>query len=213
MNVESEIEQKSIINEVINNLVAVINVEHFREQIRAFLLKHYGQGMETAELQFNMNFIPDDRTLEFLDSYVRNTMKFHTDSLGNALRGEISRALMNGEKVSQLKKHIRDTLEDQQFTDRLKTVMRTEGLRAGNMGQLDGALQSGLKLKKYISIIRDDRTSDICLEEDRKYGKPSQAIDLDKEFIVKVDNKIVRIQAPPAHPNCRSVIQFVEAEP
>jgi len=128
--------------------------------------------------------------------------------MSQELRGEISRSLLNGENTTQLKKRIKDVFKSDKFNARLKTVLRTEALRANNTGALSGAKQSGLDLRKWIEIINDSRTSDICHAEDRKYGNTKKAIPLDDEFIVSVNNKTIRGQAPPFHPNCRSVIRF-----
>jgi len=205
-------EVKNILDWIVEKLIAVVNLEPFRQKISRYINQEYMRGIEEAEVKFEMNFIPNNEDVSFLDNYVFDTMKQHTDAIGESLRGELQRGLMNKENVAQLKKRIKDVFKDKKFTDRLKTVMRTEKLRANNYGSLAGAIQSGLPLKKYVDIVRDDVTSKICLEENKEYGKESQAISLDKEFVVRADNKTIRAQAPPFHPNCRTVIRFVEVE-
>jgi len=207
-----EIEQKNIIDWIVKKLVNVVNLEPFRQRISNFISGEYHKGIESSEIQFNMNFIPSDKDVNFLNDYVNNNMKQHTDAIGESLRGELSRGMINKENVKQLKKRIRDVFKDKKFANRLKTVLRTEQIRANNFGSLEGARQTGLKLKKYVSVILDGVTSDICKGEHRKYGSKEQSIGLDKDFIVRVRNTTVRAQSPPFHPNCRTVVRFVKEE-
>ena len=75
---------------------------------------------------------------------------------------------------------------------------------------MQGYLDSGLKGKKQWKTLSDSRTSDICKQEDSKYGVPDQAIAMDEDFIVVVKGKIFKSRLPPFHPNCRSRALFVE---
>ena len=54
----------------------------------------------------------------------------------------------------------------------------------------------------------DDRTSDICKEEHKKYGSVEQSIPLDQEFSVSVKNKTFKFMMPPFHPNCRTIVKI-----
>jgi len=207
--VEKEIELKNIIQWIINKVFNIINLVPFRQNVNTFIDQEYQKGLERAEVQFDMNFVSNDKDVQFLNNYVNDNIQAAGDDLGNSLRGELSRGLQNGESISQLKTRVRTTFNDKKFDNRLKAILRTEKLRANNYGALDGAKQSGLKLKKYLDVIMDDRTSDICKAENRKYGTKEQAIPLDKEFVVKVNNKTYRSQAPPFHVNCRTILRFV----
>lgn len=201
-------EFKGLIDTIVQNLTRIFSLQPFMDRIRGYIRDEYEQGIEASEIEFDMNFLPSDQTIEFLNDYVEGNINAATDALGESLRGEISRGVLSGEKVSDLKKRIRTVFRDNKFNNRLKTILRTESLRANNYGALEGAKQSGIPMKKYLSVIRDDVTSDICVKEDGKYGDESKAIDLEKPFIVRVNNKTIREQAPPFHPNCRSVIMF-----
>lgn len=207
-----EAEQKNIIQALINKFFEVINLESFRTKISKYISHEYQKGLESAEVKFNMNFISREEDVKFLNNYVFDSMKVHTDAIGEALRGELQRGIMNKETISQLKKRVQVVFDDSKFTDRLKMVIRTERQRANNYGALEGARQSGLHVKKYIDIVNDSRTSNICLAEHKKYGSKDKAIPLDDDFVVRVDNKIVRAKAPPMHQNCRSVIRFIQVE-
>jgi len=205
-------EVKNIIDWIVQKLIKVVNLEPFRDKVSNYISQQYLAGLEKAEIQFNMNFVSNEGEVKFLNQYVNDNLQNHTDAMGENLRGELQRGLLNKETPKQLKQRIKDVFKDKKYSNRLKTVMRTEKLRANNYGALSGARQSGLKLKKYVQIVNDDRTSKICLAENRKYGTKEEAIDLDKLFTVKVDNKTYRAQAPPFHPNCRTVIRFTREE-
>lgn len=203
-----EIETKNIIDWIVNEATKIFNITWLKEKISAVMKKQYLDGLEKAEVKFNMNFVPAEKDIELLNTYVFKNFQQHTDEIGEALRQELSRGLLNKENIRQLQVRVANVFDDPKYMNRLKMVLRTEKVRAGNYGQLDGAKQAGLKLKKWVSIVDDDRTSDICLQEDSEYGSPKKAIPIDEAFIVHVDNKTISAQAPPFHPNCRSVIMF-----
>ncbi len=205
------VETKGIISGIVNKLMNIVNLDFFKTKIENYVGSEYKKGLEKSESMFNMNFIPVDGDVEFLKQYVFDNMQKHTDDISENLRGELSRGLLNKEGVNELKERVRTVFKDKKYTNRLKTVMRTEKNRANNMGALDGAIQSGLNLRKYLDVTMDNRTSDICKAEARKYPK-DKAIPLNEEFVVKANNKIIRGQAPSFHPNCRTVLRFVRVE-
>lgn len=206
------VEQKGMVEDILTAIMKLFNIDSFRVKINDMVQSHYDKGLETAGVKFKMNFIPNDKDISFLNDYVMNNMKYHTDQLGNKLRQEIGRAMLEKETTEQLKKRIKTVFDDDKYFDRLKTVLRTETLRANNMGQLEGARQSRIPVKKYLSVIMDDRTSDICKAEHGKYGSKDQAIPLSEEFIVKVNGDTYASNSAPFHPNCRSVVMFQRAD-
>jgi hypothetical protein len=113
--------------------------------------------------------------------------------------------MLDKENATQLKKRVKDVFADKKYTDRMKTVIRTEKLRANNAGAFSGAKQAedaGIVLRKYLDVTMDKRTSDICKAEVKKYGTKKEAIPLEDKFIVKVGNKTYKAKYPPFHPNC-----------
>jgi len=197
-----DIETKNIIDEIVSGFTKVLHLDGFVNKISEFVKKNYLEGMEKTEKVFNMNFIPQDSDLSFLQQYVGENVKDVSDDIGKQLRQEISRGILAGDDVQGIKNRVHEVFKDTKFTERLKTVLRTERIRAENTGSLQGAMQSRLKLKKYVMIIDDDRTSNICHKEHAKYGSPDQAIPLDEQFEVHVDNKTIRALNPPFHVNC-----------
>ena len=211
---ENEIEIKNIINAIVNKLIKVFSIDRFRNKIDGFVKEEYFDGMEKSEVEFDMNFTPES-DVSFLSKYVNNNLEFITDEMGHNLRGALSRGLMDRDNLKQLKTRIKTVFSDKKYVNRMKMVVRTEKNRANNTGALDGARQAeraGVKVKKYVDVLEDGVTSPICSAMDTKYGSEDKAIGLDKDFFVTVKsgNKTitVREQAPPFHPNCRSVLRF-----
>lgn len=206
---ELTVEQKSLIDNIIRKILSLFQIEDFRVKVKDYVEQQYLSGIDDQEIKLQMNFVPDDKKVDFLTKYASQSLEFHTDALGNDLRGVISQAIMNGFSTSQLKHAVRDAFNDDKFSNRLKAVLRTEGMRANNFGSYDAAVQSGIPLKKWVQVKHDDRTSETCLKEEALYGSPAKAIPLEEPFIVIAPNgEEQRVLVPPFHVNCRSVPMF-----
>jgi len=207
----------SIIDFILDKFRDLMSLDPFTNKVDDLIADEYKSGLETIETQLkpNINFVAKEKTLEFLQNYVNQNLQTHSDAVGDSLRQEIQRSILNGDSIEMLKERVREVFKDKTYTQRLKTVIRTESIRANNLGRLEGAEQAattGLKLKKWIDIIDDNVTTDICLEEHAKYGSPDKAIPLDQDFEVKVGNKTYIAQYPPFHINCRSVLRIEVVE-
>lgn len=209
-----KLECKGILDTIINNFLNIMNIGPFKTDISDFLRSEYMQGLDKIDNQLKpeINFVPNLNDVDFLSDYAFENLQKHADSVGDNLRQEIQRAILNKDSPQELKKRIKDVFKDKIYTNRLKTVMRTEKNRANAMGTMEGAKQSGLKLNKWLDVIMDNRTTDICKHEDSKYGSKDKAIPLDEDFIVKVSNKTYRAQHPPFHYNCRSVLRLIRED-
>jgi len=86
--------------------------------------------------------------------------------------------------------------------DRARAIARTEINRAENMGHIDGARQSGLKLMKQWDAHLDKRTSQVCKDLNGK------KIPMNDKFKWRGQE----FDAPPAHVNCRSVLIFIQED-
>ena len=208
-------EFKNIIGDIVNKLVNFFKLDSFKINIDNFLTKQYTKGIDSAEIRFNMNFKPAE-DISFLKDYAMQNVNDAADQIGKDLRKEISRSILNKENKGELVKKIKTMFNDKKYSDRMKTILRTEGLSANNQGKLDGARQSGLNPKKYLDIVLDNRTSDICKAEGKKYGTPEQAIPLEEDFIVtvKIGKKVKTVSGkrPVFHPNCRTTLRFVRTD-
>jgi len=215
MSLSEKVEVKGVIKDIVNKLVGFFSLDAFKVNVSNFLKTNYDKSMREAELEFNMNFVPSD-DLSFLEDYAFENVKDVTDEINSDLRKVISQSVLNKDSKKDMVDKVKTSFDNKKYNNRLKMIMRTEGLRANNQAQMDSAEQSGLKLLKYLSVIMDDRTSEICKAENKKYGSKEQAIPLEDDFkvIVKVGKKVKDISAkmPPFHINCRSVVRFVRKD-
>ena len=206
-------EFKGLIDIIISRFMDIMSIKPFQGNINSFLRRQFVKSMEKVETQLkpSINFIPDEAQISFINEYVFQNLQSHADEIGNQLRQELQRGILNKETPDQLKKRVQVVFNDTTYTNRLKTVMRTEKLRANNAGAFSGAEQAkeaGVNLHKYLHVTNDDRTTNICHKEDSKYGTREQAIPLEEEFVVKVGSSTYTALYPPFHVNCRSVIRF-----
>lgn len=211
------LESKNIIDVIIERFMEIMSIKPFKPKIDNFLKTEFLRSMSKVEEQLkpSINFVTDEKELTILNNYVFQNLQSQADSVGNQLRQELQRGLLNKETPEQLKKRIKDVFKDKTYLNRMKTVIRTEKMRANNYGALSGARQAkeaGIKLKKFLHITEDGRTSPICRMEDKKYGDKSKAIPLEDDFVVKVDNKTYRAKSPPFHYNCRTILRFVRED-
>ena len=194
----NEVERKAAIDPLINKIVSIFAVRVTDSRLRDDLKKQYMDGLDKAEMQFNVNFYPDLDRLQSLETYTFDLVKGMNADIAEKLRGELQRGLLNFENVSELKKRVKKVMDIS--IERARTIARTEMNRASNTGQLDGARQSNLKLMKRWDAHLDKRTSPVCNALD------GQTIPLDSKF--KWQGKVY--DAPPAHPNCRSTLLYIE---
>ena len=213
----SNYEEKAFIEVFLQRIKGILNLVSFRPTINSMISEQYVGAIETLdkELDTSINFVPKTRDLNFLQDYVNDNIQSASDTIATNLRQEIQRGILNGDDSKALITRVHSLFKQKTYRTRLKTILRTETVRANNLGTLTGAQQaeaSGLKLAKWLDVTEDARTSNICLAEHVKYGTPEQAIPIDQEFIVTVDNKTIKSQYPPFHVNCRSILRIKEIE-
>ena len=73
------VETKSFIDWIIEQVQSIIDINSFRDKVRDFITVEYNNGLQKSELKFDMNFIPNDKDITFLENYTFNNLKFHTD--------------------------------------------------------------------------------------------------------------------------------------
>jgi len=203
----SYVEVKSILDDIAKNIVKVFSLDRFIPKLRESMKKKYDSGLEKAEVEFEMNFVRNERQIDGLATHTFDLIKGITDEMASDVRQQMQMALLNNESVEQIKNRLDGIFKGDnptrfRYEDRLRMIARTESNRAENMGNFEGAKQSGIILKKYLSVAEDERTSDICGAFDRKYGTEEQAIPMEEEFHVTVKGKEYREKIPPFHPNC-----------
>lgn len=206
-------EEKALIDDFLEQVKRVLKLDKFKDVIDGAISEQYNRAIEDIEdeLDLGINLVPSDRELTFLQNYVNDNLEAAGNQISNNIRAEIQRGIINKETTSQLAERVKLLFKEKQYQHRLKTIIRTETLRANNYGTLEGARQSaeaGANLKKWLDVTLDGVTSNICKHEYGKYGDESKAIPLDEEFVVEVDNKTIKAQSSPFHPNCRSVLRI-----
>lgn len=219
---EKSVEFKSLVDDIVNNVVRIFSTDEFRFVIGDFVKKNYDKGLEKAETEIGLNFTRNVNNLNNLNKYSFELIRDLTDDMSSALRKSLMEGLLNQESGYQIKLRVEGIFKGKDlqvvdkngnirsidWRDRLNTIVRTESVRAENQGHFDAVVQSGMEVKKYLSVHLDDRTSDICIEEHRLYGSEEQAIGMDEEFTVVVNGKTYSKQRPPFHPSCRSRLMF-----
>lgn len=209
--------EKAFIDVLLTRFKTILRLDRFKTVINNMISSQYVGAVEKVDddLDLTINLVPKSKDLAFLQDYVTDNIEAAGDAISNQLRQEIQRGIMSGETTTELSKRVKTLFKDKKYQTRLKTILRTETLRANNQGTLDAAKQAqqtGVKLEKWLDVTMDDRTSNICHAEHAKYGTPEESIPIDDEFVVKVDNKTIKSQASPFHPNCRSVVRIRRIE-
>jgi len=195
-----DIETKNILTDLINKFLSIFNVTIIADTVQKEIVKEYDKGLEAAEINFQMNFSRNTERLDFLEKYTFDNIKGMNDDIADKLRGELQRAFMNLESIDKIKDRVKKVMDVS--VDRARMIARTEMNRAENMGHIDGARQSGLKLMKQWDAHLDKRTSPICRSLNGK------KIPMDSKFKYQGQD----FDSPPAHPNCRSTLIFVQEE-
>lgn len=111
----------------------------------------------------------------------------NTDILAESVAEIVGGALLSGQSIEKTAKQIRDRFNvGKYYATRL---VRTETNYFHNMADSMAYEQMGIKEYVYVAVL-DNRTSEMCQEQDGKRYKYSE--------------KEVGVNFPPLHPNCRS---------
>jgi SPP1 gp7 family putative phage head morphogenesis protein len=184
------------LNDLIKRILDMLDLGVDPAVVKLNIKREYDQGLANAEIEFDKNFVRDDERLEFLQQYTFDNIKGMNADIAESLRKEISQSILNHEGASALKERVMKVMDVSR--ERARMIARTELNRANNMGHLDGAKQSGLKLVKVWDAHLDARTSPLCRAlNGKKVGINEQFVYDGKEY-----------DSPPGHPNCRSTIIF-----
>ena len=114
---------------------------------------------------------------------------------------------MSGEGIGKLTERVDKVFNKGE--NRAEMIARTEVNRSMNQGKLIAMKESGERVKKFLIITYDKRTSEISKAMGRKYGTSEQAIPLKDNFSVMVNGKEISGPSPPFHINERDSLVFV----
>jgi len=199
-------EYKDLWTDLIDRVKKMFVPTELKTPVGEFVKEHFIKGMEKSENKYNMNFIPDENKINFIKDYSFDLVNNMTTELKDKLSSSLQRAYMNNLPFSQVKEEVKDMFD--KSDNRVDAIVRTETTRIDNIGQLDGAKQSGLNLKKEVMIVNDNRTTPLCKRMHNKYK--DSPIGLDKKF--KDAQTGQEWESPPFHVNCRSGIKTIQVE-
>ena len=168
------------------------------------VIKHtFNKGWDQSERQLNKNFMVNNEAIAFIQDYTYSNIKDMTEEVGNDLRAELERGIMEGEGLGKLTARVSKVFK--KGKNRAEMIARTETNRAQNQGKLQAMKSSGERYnKKWISEI-DSRTSPICKRLD------NQVVGMDENFKDRISQWSG--PCPPSHVDCRSTVIFLLKEP
>jgi len=196
----NDVELKGVVEDLVKKFTEILNLRMISSTVNKEIERSYNKGLDDIGVRFNMNFTGFPERVDLLKEYTYENINGLDDYMRDALRKEISQSLLNLESIESIKNRVQKVLDI--GTDRARMIARTETVRANNMGHLDGARQSGLKLMKEWDAQLDNRTSKICNSLDKK------RVGLNEKFVYDGQE----YDAPPAHPNCRSTLRFIQVK-
>ena len=191
-------ELKNILKDLVNKFIKVLNVGLLTDEVFVEIKRGYDKGLLDAEKQFNINFVRNEQRLQTLQKYVFDNIKDMNEDIAGKLRQVISRGIINLDDSKKIANDVQKVMDTS--IERARMIARTEMVRAQNMGHIDAARQTGLKLMKKWDAHLDKRTSPICRALDGK------EVPMDSKFVYQGQE----FDAPPAHPNCRSTLLFIQ---
>ncbi len=199
---EGILELKAADEHLVNKILALLSFDFLKDFVSMGIRYNFIKGLDAAEKQALMNFVPNQKAIKFLEDYTFENIKNLESDLKDNLRQELKRGLMNNEGLTDLSERVSTALDVGK--DRAEAIARTEYNRAQNMGELDGWKQSGRKVMKEWDATLDKkpdgtwRTSEICR------GLNGQRVLINEKFNYRGES----FEAPPAHPNCRSGLNY-----
>ena len=180
-------------------LLSIMGLKALSDEI---IKNNFMKGNDEAEKKLDMNIMPNEEAISYIQDYTFENIKGMTEDLENKLRQELERAFMNGDGISRIKSNVQKIFETTKH--RAEAIARTETNRALNSGKMVAYKASGVKgTKEFIAKI-DARTSSICRRLDgQKKGLDENFVDPKGEWSG---------QNPPVHCRCRSTWDFIPDE-
>jgi len=185
------------------------------KKVNKFADKFLLRGVDDFEKETGIDVLGDKFSKEdIISSEQAKTMKkdliqyiqdLNTRIVTNSSKA-ISQGILNGESLSQIVTRVRKVIKKEK--NHAKTMVRTEAANLVNKGEFLAAKKSGLRLRKYVDVTLDNRTSKICERMHTKYGSPEKSIPIDKMFRTQDGAWMT----PPFHPNCRTNLIYITQE-
>ena len=187
---------------IIGKMKVLFSLASLKAITTAIINNNYMKGFEEAEVEIQMNMVPDRAAMDFIADYTFDNIKDMNEQNIKSLRQVLQRGFMDGKGAKEIQKDISKVFDISE--NRALAIARTETQRALGTGKLHAYMKSGLKVKKYISVHIDDRTSGLCRDLNKKYGNEDQAIPIEDRFNFDGDEWMTN----PFHVNCRSSVLY-----
>ncbi len=170
------------------------NLKNYKELVLEAVRRGVFEGSETVARKIGRNFVPNYKAVEFLQEHTFENMTNMEDEVKAKLRAELQRGLINREELPALAKRVDKVIDA--TSARANMIARTEINRAKNFGELDAWRQSGKPVLK--EWYNPSPEAPVC-----KY-LAGKIAGINDKFTYQGDE----FDAPPAHPNCRSLLKF-----
>lgn len=197
-----------------------VNTDGFFNKIRSIIRGKLKEGVEEAELQLNMDLgFPQDideqvdtlaqRQLDgfMIDNKNWPGLKGIAEEVQERVIEVVQDGVVTGKSLKEVSSELHDLMtqyvgDDEVTEGRATMIARTESNRWLNQAKLDSYQRSGLNGYKVWDAFNDNRTSEICEALHNDKVLLNQNFEYEGKFF----------EAPPAHPNCRSVLRFEPLE-
>jgi len=205
--------------EFIQGLFNRVNTVGFRKGLMSIIKLTLKEGIKEAETELNVDIGFDDtfqkdvpwlvdRQMEgfYIDGKQWTGLKGVAEDLQIEVRQVVSDGIINRESMADVKAKIKERID---VTDsRATAIARTETNRFNNHAKMKSYLKSNIVEAVRWDAFLDNRTSEIC-EALHNKEVPLNGI-FETNYITKSGkSKYWEGQHPPAHTNCRSIIQPV----
>lgn len=194
------IDVKSRVEDLLTKYTTFFETPAFKKKIEKRVQDAVDAGIEDFEVEFGVNTNPNEIKTDFLEDYVFENIKDMNEEMINKLRQTISRAILNKSTLEQATEQVQAVFDSTK--DRARMIARTEMNRAQNIGANEAAIDSGLKLKKQWDSHLDTKTSKVCTDLDGKI------VGINEKFKWQGEE----FDLPPAHPNCRSRVIYIQED-
>ncbi len=198
------------LDEVVLSIKNLFTATSIKSLVNQVIKDFYRDGNEKAEKQLDMNLPENPAQIRVLADMTFDNIQGMTEDLKDKLRGILQRALTSGKSLSVISEEIEKAFDISKA--RADAIARTETARSTELGQLNAMKSSGIELRKFVLVVLDNRTSEVCKAMDRKYGSEKKSIPLDGLFSVVVNRKTIESQTSPFLPNCRTDILYITQE-
>jgi len=211
---------KSLVTKDVDNYIFSVDEEMnvMIKLVEKLIQKIVAQAGQDALALLNLteNFEFTEAANQAIDNYNLLLARSVNTTTYEVLRGAIQAGITAGDSNEVISGRIGEIYENIKKT-RLDNIVRTETIRANNLGNLMGYKQSGMVEFKEWLVALDERTCGFCLQMEKKY----KTVALEANFLEKGSELSYKdedgkehtmkigyddLLAPPLHPQCRCTI-------